>query len=148
MITFRALDMASMADLRYVKELVQCVLCEDTQGIVAERDGKRVAVVVFDSWAHTSVQVHIGVEDPLVFKHGMHREVCVHAFLVAGRKMMIGLVPGNNAKALKLNKHFGFYEVARIEDGYDEGIDYVVMRLDKHNCKYLTAEERQSKAAA
>ena len=61
MITFRALDMESMADLRYVKELVKCTLCEDTQGIVAERDGKRVAVVVFDSWTNTAVNVHYAI---------------------------------------------------------------------------------------
>ena len=141
MITFRAFDYTR--DYPFVEDLI--TLCEDTTGIIAERDGNPVAAVICDNWTNTAVQVHILVKDPLVFKHGLHREVCKYVFLDAGRKMMIGLVPANNKKALKLDKHSGFYEVTRIEDGYDEGIDYVVMRLDKHNCKYLTPEERSGK---
>jgi hypothetical protein len=145
-ITFRALDLHY--DYDYVKTLIEAVICDDTKGIVAERDGRRVGAVLFDSWTLNSVQVHIGIEDPLVFKHGLHREVCVYAFLTCGTKMMLGLVPSNNAKAIKLNTHFGFEEVARIKDALEDGVDYIIMQLNKSECKYLTVEERQEREVA
>jgi hypothetical protein len=137
MITFRAWD---LNDAHYLEDL--CQVCADSTGIIAERDGKIVGVVMFDNWSYSAAQVHIKIEDPLVFKHGMHYEVCRYVFLHAGREQMIGLVPANNKKALKLDKHFGFKEIFRLEDGYKVGEDMVIMRMTKDECQYLTDEEK------
>jgi hypothetical protein len=58
---------------------------------------------------------------------------------------MIGLTPSNNTKSLKFNKKLGFVEVFRIEDGFDEGVDYVIQELRKENCRWIN--ERCSRAA-
>lgn len=135
----------------WVKELLHPVFCEDTKGIVAIRDGVPVGVMLGDSWSRNSVNVHIGIVDPLVFKHKMHYEFCEYVFHTCDRGQMLGLVPADNEKALKLNKHFGFREVYRIKDGYDVGVDYVVMQYTKEECKYLGEEngwEEQSSRSA
>ena len=137
MITFRAW---TLDDADYIDDL--CQVCADSTGIIAERDGKRVGVVMFDNWSYSAAQVHIKIEDPLVFKHGMHREVCKYVYLDAGREMMIGLVPADNEKALKLDTHFGFKEIYRLKDGYKVGVDFVIMEMRKADCQYLTDEEK------
>ena len=138
MITFEAINLQNRDHYNYLKGVIKCVLCEDTKGIVAIRDGQVVAAMVADSWAHNSCQVHVGVSDPLALKHGLHKEFANWVFNVCGRGMIIGLTPSNNKKARKLNKHFGFKEIFIIPDGFDKGIDYVVTQIKREDCKYLT----------
>lgn len=121
----------------WVKKFIHYPFTEGMRGIVAEKDRVPVAVVMMDTWSKTSVQVHFGVKDPMVFKHGFHKEVCKYVFLRTGRRSMIGFTPSNNPKALKLIKHFGFTEVGRLKDAHDVGVDLVINRMDKEDCKYL-----------
>ena len=53
------------------------------------------------------------------------------------KKFIYGMVPGDNAKAIKINEHIGFTVKMRLEDAWADGIDYVVMELKKENCRYL-----------
>lgn len=126
---------------QWIKEHIKCTICEDTLGIVALRDGEIVAAMVADSWAHNSVQVHIAIKDPLVFKHGMHFEFFDWIFNKTGRGVMLALIPANNAKALKLNEHLGFTEFARIPDGFRVGEDFIARQLRKESCKYINQNE-------
>jgi hypothetical protein len=134
-ITFRPLDIHR--DWPWVKDNVRCVLCEDTRGIIAERDGRIVAAFIMDSWTETSVQCHQAIHDPLVFKHGYHVKTAQYIFGDAGRKLMIGLTPSDNEKAIKLNKHYGFTESFRVPDAVREGVDYVVMTMTADECPYF-----------
>ncbi len=123
---------------RWVKEHVQCVFCEDTRGIIAIRDDAIVGAMIADSWSVNSAQAHYAVLDPLCFKHGMHVKFLDYVFNTAGRSQLIGLTPSNNEKAIKINRHFGFTQIARLPDAFSDGVDYLVMRLLKSECKYLT----------
>jgi hypothetical protein len=133
-ITFRALDIKR--DWPIIRDKVQCVLCEDTRGVVAERDGKLAGAFIFDSWTPNSVQSHQLLLDPMALKAGLHREAANYVYGVAGRKLIIGLTPSDNAKALKLNKHYGFTEAYRLQDGVRDGVDYVVMVMHRDDCPY------------
>ena len=113
------------------------VVCSDTQGIVCELDGEVAAMVVMDSWSHNSVQVHMTIKNPMALRHGLLEEVSAHVHLVAGRGILIGLVPGDNEKALKLNKHLGYTEVHRIKDGFSVSVDTVIMELRAENNRWL-----------
>lgn len=122
----------------WVKENVECVFCDDMRGVIAIRDEFIVGAMIADSWTYTSVQVHNAITDPICFKHGIHIKFADYVFNTCGRSQMIGLVPSDNKKALKLNLHYGFKEVTRLPDAYRDGVDYVIMRLLKSECKYLT----------
>lgn len=125
-------------DWPHLAPIMQIKLCEDTKGILAVNDeGKVVAAVVFDSWSNTSVQAHIWIENVFAIRHGLLREAARYAFEEAGCLVMIGVVPGNNAKALKFDKHIGFTEVARIKDGFDVGVDYHILEMRKEDCPWL-----------
>ncbi len=114
------------------------LLCEDTQGIIAINGrGACVGACVMDSWSNTSVQVHIWIGNPMAIRHGFLHEIAEHVYVTCKRDVMIGIVPGDNAKALKFDKHIGFEEVARIKDGFNRGVDYVILEMRRENCRWL-----------
>lgn len=128
----------------WAKEYIKCVLSEDMKGIVALRGDEIVGAMLGDSWSHTSVNVHVGLVDPMCLKHKMLEEFCYYVFVTCGKEQMIGVVPATNEKALKFDKHIGFKEVVRIPDGFDHGVDYVVMTYLKSECKYIPQELREA----
>jgi hypothetical protein len=130
------------------------IRCIDTQGIVAFNEkGEIKAICVADSFTPDACQVHVAIDSPTVIRRGFFNEVFRHLFIQCGRSRVFGLVPADNAAALKLNKHMGFTEVARIPHGYSEEVDYVILSMDKASCRWLnspkTAPQRieQEKAA-
>jgi hypothetical protein len=148
MIKFRNLK---PADWDRVHELTQAAQVEDTSGIVCYDDEKPEhikAVAVFDNWTFTSVQIHVAVVDKWVMRQGFVEEVFNFLFNTAGRKMVFGLTPSNNEVALKFNEHIGFETVMVMEDAYDVGIDYIVTRLLKSNCKWINHGKEEHSGAA
>ena len=122
----------------WVKARASPVRCEDTKGIVAwKEDGTIAAVVIMDSWAYNSVQVHLAIDDPMVLRHGLFEEAARHIHEVCDRDVIIGLVPADNAKAIKLNTHMGYREVYRVRDGYKKGVDYIIMELRREDNRWL-----------
>lgn len=125
-------------DWPWLSQQMRIKLCEDTKGIIAVNDqGQIVAAVVLDSWSHASVQAHIWIENPFAIKHGLLHEVSRYVFEDCGRLVIIGVVPGDNAKALRFDQHIGFREVCTIKDGFDVGVDYHILEMRKEDCKWL-----------
>ena len=119
-------------DWSWIQLLFGIAATDKTKGIVAVReyeDGKTepVAVAVFDNWTHNSVCVHWWLDTPMVLRHGFFEEVAHYVFNVCGKRIMIGLVPSDKPKSIKLAKHLGFEEVYRVKDGYAVGIDQVIL---------------------
>jgi RimJ/RimL family protein N-acetyltransferase len=113
-------------------------VCEDTEGLVAYDDKKIVACAVFDSFTVDACNVHWCIANPFVLRHGFITAICDYAFHERGRERIFGLVPSDNPKALKLDTHIGMHEVARIPDAYAKGIDYIILRMDKSECRWLS----------
>jgi len=113
-------------------------LCEDTRAVVAVDGDEVVGAVVCDSWTTTACQAHIVIMKKSALKAGLINEVADYVFNQCGRIKIYGTVPADNEAALKLDKHIGFKEVARLEDAYDWDIDYVLMELKKEDCPYWT----------
>ena len=112
--------------------------CEDTQGLVAyDEQGKIVAVAAFDGFTDDSCNAHVAIDNALVIRAGFLNEVFRHLFVVCDLKRVFGLVPANNRKALNFDLKIGFTEVARIPDGFETGVDYAVVRLDKEDCRWI-----------
>jgi hypothetical protein len=132
---FKALDLPT--EWAWIQRKASVIACEDSQGIVAFDDRGIAAICVADSFTTDACQVHFAIERPLVIKHGFLHEIARHLFITCNRKRIFGLVPSNNAKALKLDTHIGFREVARVPDGFAEGIDYVVLRMDRDTSPWL-----------
>lgn len=127
--------------------LCNMIRCEDSQGVVGyDEKGNLQCGAVFDSFTNDACSVHLAILNPMVIRHGFLDELARHLFVTCKRQRIFGLVPSNNAKALKLNKHLGWREVARIPDAIRLGVDYVVMRMDKEECKWLPKEFKEEAA--
>lgn len=139
-IGFRFMDGAT--DWGWIRKHVEVLRVEDTSGIVAvdSNTGELLAACVLDNWTPNSVQCHLVIANPLVFKHGYAERVYGYVFNEKDISKMIGTVPSNNTKAIKLNKHFGFTELVCIADVFREGVGCVLMELKRENCKYLGKE--------
>jgi hypothetical protein len=141
MIKFRA--MTTEAEWKWVWERAYPMWMKDTQGIVAYDDAtdEIKAIVVFDSFTPDACNTHFAIDSPIAIRRGLFHEVAHHVFNTCGRKRFFGLLPGNNEKALKLDKHIGMVEVARIPHGYREGVDYIVLGMDRKQCARWLREE-------
>jgi len=118
--------------------------CEDSQGIVAYDDNNKiVAMAVFDGFTVDSCHAHVAITNPLVIRSGFLHEVFCHLFYTCGLKRVFGLVPTNNEKALKFDVKIGFTEVARVPDGFETGVDYAVVRMDKEDCRWIHQQEEK-----
>lgn len=104
-------------------------------------EGKILGVVGFDGWNGSSCQMHAAGEGNWVSRD-LIRATFDYAFNVAGLKVLLGLVPSGNDKALRFDKHVGFSEVARIKDGHPDG-DLVILELRRENCRYLRKQDGQ-----
>ena len=120
----------------WVKNLIQPIFSEDTKGVVAEKDGVPVGAIILDQWTATSVQCHVGVENIMCLRK-LQYEVADYVFNVCDRKMLIGLTPSNNTKAIRINKTFGFKEHTRIKDAFAKGVDYIIYIMLKEDCRFL-----------
>jgi hypothetical protein len=122
--------------------------CKDSQGIVAYEDttGSIAGVVIMDSWTPSGCQAHFAIDNPICIRRGLFREVAYHIHVVAGRKYIFGLIPADNKHAHAFDLKMGFKEVARIPDGYGEGVDYIVVRMSREENRWLPQETRQEAA--
>ena len=143
---FRA--MQTQEDWKWIWDRAHPLQCRDTAGIVAYDDetGKIQAACVFDSFTIDACSVHFAIDNPFVIRSGFLHEVARHLFINCDRKRIFGLIPSNNEKAHKLDLHIGFREVARIPDAYAEGVDYIVVRMDRETSRWLEPI-RERKAA-
>lgn len=126
-------------DWALAKQRIDLLLVEDSKGIVAKNENMEIqAMAIFDTWTHNSVQVHMIIENPMVLRHGFLTEIADYVFYTCERGILYGLVPSNNEKALKLDKHIGFSEICRLKDAVMKGIDMVILELRKEDCRWLS----------
>ena len=133
-------QMNYQGDWHWVCGYLNMSLSDNTTGLVAEDDGRILAAMVCENWTENSVQCHFIVEDKKALKHGFHYECARYVFSIGDREKMIGIVPSDNEKALKLDRHFGFEELVRIKDAFKKGTDAVIMELHRDNCPYWEPE--------
>jgi hypothetical protein len=130
-------------DWRWVNEQVGIKQCEDTGGIMAidTETNETVGACIMDNWTQNSVQCHFMIVNPIVLKHKF-LECCFDVmFNACGVKYVYGLVPSNNEKAVKLNKHLGFTVKACMEEAFEVGVDYLLFELKRENCRFVNQLE-------
>jgi RimJ/RimL family protein N-acetyltransferase len=121
---------------------------EDTKGILAiDLDkGQCVAGCILNNWTWNAAMIHLWIDNPLVLRHGFFQEIADYVFIQAGKEVLIGMVPGDNEDALKLNKHIGFKETHRIKGGFMHDIDYVIMEANKASLAHWLKKEEMEVA--
>ena len=146
MIKFKPMDCE--LEWQWVDSRAHPMRAADTQGIVAYDDttGKIAGIVVMDSWTQSGCQAHFAIDNPMCIRRGLFSEVAHHVHVVCGRKYIFGLIPADNDRAYKFDLKMGFKEVARVPDGYAEGVDYIVVRMSREENRWLPEELREEAA--
>ena len=93
------------------------------------------AVVVYCGFFGKSCMIHVGSEGQHWATKDFLKEVFNYPFNTLKLKVIIGTVAGNNEKALKLDRHLGFRDVAMIPDAHDDG-DLVILEMRPEFCKW------------
>lgn len=126
----------------WVKERTHALLAEDTVGFIAYDDRGIHAAALADDHGVDNCRLHIAIDSPLCIRHGFLSHVFDYVFITRGYKRVFGFVSQENQRALKFDKHIGFKEVGRLEDGFSEGVDLVAIRMDKSDCRWLSEIKR------
>lgn len=118
-------------DVRWFQERLNVALASDVIGTVAEVDGNRGAMVTLERWSDNAVWIHLVIDDPKVCQgRALFRRVCDFVFKEQGRRYLLSTTSSVNERSLKLQKALGLVEIGRVPDGFGEGDDIVILRLD------------------
>jgi RimJ/RimL family protein N-acetyltransferase len=98
-------------------------------------DGQIRAVVVYCGFFGKSCMIHVGAEGQHWMTKDYLKEVFNYPFNKLKLKVIIGTVAGSNEKALKLDRHLGFRDVATIPDAHEDG-DLVILEMRPEYCKW------------
>lgn len=140
MTRYRLMDIKK--DWPEVAKFVGPILCADTCGIIAENSkGELEACGVFDSFTVCACNVHLGIKNPFVLRHGFLPLLADYLFNYRNRSRIFGLTPENNLRARKFNEHIGFEVVTILPDAYADGVGYVITKMERKGCRWLPQTE-------
>lgn len=136
--TYSIMPLPKEDGISYFKRKLHTSIGDDLKGLIAFRgDTKLAAVVGLHDWTDTACWGHWIIEDPFVLRHGFFEAVCDYVFVQLARQKMFGKITAQNVRSLRLAEKVGFTEVARLKDGFKEGVDFIIVELTKDNCRYL-----------
>ncbi len=92
-------------------------------------------MVGWDTWTPNSVHLHVALENPLAARW-LFEPTFAFPFCDGGRRVVLGVVPGDRLRVLKLARRFGFVEIAQVRDGWKPGVPLVMLELRRENCAW------------
>jgi len=98
-----------------------------------ETNGELTAGLVFENFNGVNAMVHTAVTKPTKALAALLDHGYKYAFEHCGLKRLTGLVEESNPKAIRLDKHLGFVEEARLKQAGSDGSDVVVLVLWPEN---------------
>src|SRR5512140_1761639 len=103
------------AELRWLEARTGAVLTGGARGIAAVDNSGVRGVVAFDGWTPNAVQAHMAVDTPVAWR-ALLRPVFEYPFEECGRKLMLGIIPADNARSVRMTERLGFRLAHRVAD--------------------------------
>lgn len=110
--------------------LAQCITCTE--------NGEPLAGVVYDAYNGVIIDAHIWIGSGHTPSREWYVAIFDYAFNRLKVKKVVGQVNETNNSALKLDRHFGFVEEARIKDYSDAG-DLIFYTMTLEQCRVLNS---------
>ena len=120
----------------WASKILDIGLPNDSQCIGNVLGNELRAVVVYCNFEGKSCQIHIASSGSHWMTRDFLKVTFDYPFNKLKLKVIIGAVPGHNEKALKLDRHLGFEEIANIADAHKDG-DLVILTMRPEQCKWL-----------
>lgn len=108
------------------------------QSIVCVEDGEPIAGVIYDTYNTVSISAHIWVAPGKKPSREWFVAIFDYPFNRLKVSKIVGQIGQTNANALRLDKHLGFVEEARVRDFSPEG-DLLIYTMTKDQCKILNS---------
>ena len=107
-------------------------------------DGKLIGVVGYNGFCGQTCQIHTADEG-----HWVSRELIKvtfdYPFRQLGMEHLFAPVAANNSKALRFDRKMGFKDFGRIENGYDAGVDLILLTMAKKDYPWIVrVDERKA----
>lgn len=129
--------------LPWAQERIGVAFRRDAYTIGLEKDGKIVAVVIFDSFGEFDCNMHIASDGTRAWMNkSLLLAAFAYPFIQLGLLRLTGLVPADNADALAFDEHIGF-----VREGYHPkagpgGKDLISLGLMREACRFIPLESR------
>jgi RimJ/RimL family protein N-acetyltransferase len=105
-------------------------------------EGKLMGVVVYNGFNGMCCSMHNAGDGNWISREFL--KVAFHyPFVECDLNHIIVTVAGDNARALKLDKHLGFRVLFRIPHGWAKGVDTVILGMARHECRWIEQEKQR-----
>lgn len=136
------IEAAPPPDFLWLQRRTGCALTSDFNAIRATNAlGHVLGMVGFCDWTENSVQAHMAVDAPVVWRE-LLPAAFRYAFEERGRGILLGVIPSHNLRSIRFAKHVGLVETFRIKDGWSSGDDLVLLEMRRENCRWLTGQRK------
>lgn len=139
---------ATPEDFAWLVERTSCALSPSFRAIKAiDSSGRIRGMVGYDGWTVNSVQAHMAVDAPIVWR-SLLRPAFSYPFEEAGKGLLLGIIPAHNATSRRMARDLGFRETYRIRNGWAPGDDLVLHEMTRDECGWLTWSSTRARKAA
>lgn len=125
----------------WIAERARLSISSEFRALEALDAGQIVGMVGFDGWTPNSCSMHVAIEKPLAIRR-LLRPAFGLVFDARPKGLGLGLVKGHvlssNTKALALDLGLGFRELGRVVDGWEVGVDEIMLVMRREDCKWAT----------
>lgn len=124
--------------LPWAQERIGVTFRDDAKTIGLERDGQVVAVVVFDNFSETDAYMHIASDGTRAWmSKSLLLAAFAYPFTQLGLLRVTGLVPADNADALRFDEHIGFEREGYHPKAGPGGRDLISLGLLREKCRFI-----------
>jgi RimJ/RimL family protein N-acetyltransferase len=122
---------------------------EDFQAIgrLSENTRELIGVVAYNGFCGRVCSMHMAGIGNWISREYI-RAAFAYPFKQLELAAVISPVAANNSRALRLDTHFGFREVHRVTDGWERGVDLVLLELKREHCRHLGEKQNETALAA
>ncbi len=129
---------ATHDEIERISRAISYAPSRDAKGVCVLEEESIGACVLYDHWAHNSVQVHVFAPSLRALFHAdTLREIFRYPFVLADRAVLVAVTPADQRGSLAVSGWLGFREKYRIRDGWKVGVDMVLKELRREDCKFL-----------
>lgn len=149
MIVTSKADAAKSALHLYLKAHgVEIPRSEDFQAIGRLNSGLQLmGVVGYNGFCGQVCTMHVAGEGNWLSRD-LLRMAFDYPFNQVGVKHVFATVAANNLRALNFDRHLGFEVLHRLRDGWADGVDMIVLRMTRSQCRWLQSLEKKHELQA
>jgi hypothetical protein len=95
------------------------------------------AVVGYNCWVEDGVFMHVAFDSAHALTRELLREAFIYPFIKCDKRVVYGMTPITNERAIRFNKKLGFKEVFRTQS-------FVLFQMKREECRWINGEKLSS----